>query len=50
MQGRIQDFLIGSSNLQRGADLLTLPDLSLIFPNLLKILHENKIFLSQRGV
>ena len=44
-QGLIQDFLIGGSNLQ----LLILPDyyFSLIF---LKILHENEIISSQRGV
>ena len=46
IQGRIQDFLIGGSNLQKGFDLLIVPDYFLFFP---KILHENGIILSQRG-
>ena len=41
---------MGGSYLQRGFDLLILPDYLLIFPNFLKILHENEIILSQRGV
>ena len=49
-QGRIQDFFIGGSNLQRGVDLLIVPDYLLFFLNFLEILHENGIILSQRGV
>ena len=33
LQGRIQDFFIGGSNLQRGLDLLILPDYLLYFPD-----------------
>ena len=37
------------SYLPRGLDLLISPGYSLIFPDFLKILHENKIILTQRG-
>ena len=50
VQGRIQDFLIGGLNLQRGFDLLVVADYLLIFLIFLKILHEKGIVLSQRGV
>ena len=48
--GRIQDFLIWGSKLQRGLDLLIVPNFLLFFPDFLKILHENGIILSRRGV
>ena len=35
---------------KEGFDLLILPEFLLIFPDFLKILNENKIILSQRGV
>ena len=41
---------MGVTYLQRGVDLLILPDYLLIFPDFLKILHENEIVLSQGGV
>ena len=44
-QGRIQDFLIGGSNLQRGFDLLILPDYLLIFPDF-KIFMKMNNFVS----
>ena len=42
-------FLDGGSIYKRGFDLLILPDYLLIFPDFLKILHENEIIFSQRG-
>ena len=48
-QGQIQDFLKGGSNLQRGFDLLIVPNYLQFFLILLKTLHENGIALSQRG-
>ena len=42
-------FLDGGLIYKGGFDLLILPDYLLIFPDFLKILHENEIF-SQRGV
>ena len=46
----LQDFLIQGSNLQRGLDLLIVPDNLLYFPDfILKILSENGLSLSQKG-
>ena len=33
IQGQIQDFLIGGSNLQKGVDLLNVPEYLLFFPD-----------------
>ena len=49
IQGRVQDVLIGRSNLHRGFDLLTLPDFHYFFQIFLKILFENEIILSKWG-
>ena len=47
----LQDFLIRGSNLQRGLDLLIVPDNLLHFPDsILKILNENGLSWSQKGV
>ena len=47
MQGQIQEFLKRGSNLQRGLDLLILPDNLFIFPDFLKIHNENDFFVSK---
>ena len=49
-QGQIQDFLIGGSNLQMEVRFVKLSDYLLIFLVIPKILHENEIIWSKRGV
>ena len=44
--GQLQDFFIGGSNLQKGFDLLIVPDYLIFFLIFLKILNENGLFVA----